>query len=989
MIEDAGERTASPEDPPSVARFGRSLVVAGGLSTLVLWVLWLHLPGIEPGLDDVTTSEITARGYPKGSDYVIAVIVTLTAGGCAAATWGRSSVTPPHAASSHGCGLLNRVLFVAVAASIAVAAAATATGEGAAETYRLFSGPFRWGTFADPGSVWSRMAATAAFGWLAARLINDAYHRPGAVTTPSFWAPPILAFYAALVVGTLGALAARAGELGLGPSQAVATAAVTAVAALELARLSRHETVARATSAVQLGVPVVLALPFLHTARVDGSTVLIGGARPAAAALLVVAFVTAVQARGLRRQGPQGLDWRRLVTPVTTGVVAVAAMAGFVPAANGLAISDAFHTGEQLVQWQQLSQHGRIPFVDFMPVPGGWATLVGALAANLWGSTVAGFSYATGLGLAVVAFLCGVLLHGAVGPPWALPAAYTLGTFGLPQMDRYLLVSAYVLVLIWPPLVRRPHLWLLAWIPLSILGVAAMPATVSPAVAASVPVAGWIAARTLGGRGRKRWTRYELVAAGALLVLGVALIPYGLVIAEAVLREGSANATVWGLGLRDGPGTLVRKLGFDAGRLAAWTFGTATFVALGRFLRASRRGRAHPAPSSSEVLIVLGLGYVVLSIPYAWGRIDPGALTRAGETTVLVTVFMVTWALLSVPDRRLRRRAGGGWLLVTVAAIGVWGPLSPPAVLASASTSRAIAGHGVRPNWSDAAGPGLGYYEPDVAAKLELFRAVLDRVIADGTYYDAVDRSALFAVTGRRIIGSYPSAVYAASTAAQRSVVAAFETTPPAAVVIAPAQRLLGDEVPFSLRSYRPYRWLIERGYVGVSGNGYLFLLPDDRRDTILRSALDGKARAQDRLLVPVTDGGVADELRPTDLGMAAATWGASAGRILSKMTPELVLTGRPTASGTHFAVPALEGPVPDFLTIRMACSIPDAEARYRTSESPNDWVTFGANDGQHILPLGSDPRWLRVGSSARWVVVDAPAGCGVQTPSTLYRLVE
>lgn len=965
-------------------------MLAGALSTLALWVSWLYLPGIELGVDDVTASEITASGYAKGSDYVIAVIVTLSAAISAAATYRRAM--PPNASVSARHRSADGVVFVAVAMVVAVIAVA-APGDRLMLADRLFSGPFRWGTFSDSVTGWARLASTAAIGWLAARLLNRAYHRPNLVTTPGFWASPILAFYVALVAGTLAALTARIGALGLTPSGSVTAASVAGVVALEWALRRPHETVRRANSAMQLAVPLVLVLPLVRTVRIEGAVVLVGGTRPAAAALAVVAVVTGVQARVLRRDGSERLEWGYLVTPVTTGVVAVAAMAGFLPVSSGLAIGDMFHTGEQLVQWPQLEQHGRIPYADSVPVPGGWPTLVGAFAATLWDSTVAGLSYATGVGLAAIAFVCGMLLHRVVGAQWALPAAYALGTFGLPQMDRYLLAAAYMLLLSWPTLLRRPRLWLLMWVPASIVGVAAMPATVAPAVGASVPIAGWLGVTIWRTRGRGHWTRSRVVTAGLLLTLTVVTVPYGFVVAEAVLREGSANATAWGLGLRHSRERLMLKLGFDAVRLAGWTFGTATFVVLGQSLRATRRGASRVGPSSSEALVVLGLGYILFSIPYAWGRIDEWALSRAGATTVLITVFVVTWALLSVPDRGLRRRAGGGWLLVTVAAVSALGPFSPTRVLANASMVRELGEH-VRPTGSEATGRGLGYYEPGVAQQLDRFQEVVQEAIGDGTYFDAVNSSALFAVTGRRIIGSYPSAIYAASAYAQHSLVDAFRSTPPAAALIAaPAQGLPGlpSDMPFSLRSYRPYRWLIEQGYVGMSGDGYLFLVPDNRGDRVPQSWLDAPTGGQEPLLLPVRDATVADVLQPSELGMLAATWGASSDEILSRMAPGFLLTGRPTGSGTRFDTPVLGAPVPDFLAVRLDCTGARADARYRTSQGPEDWVVFEAIDGEHMLPLGTDPRWLRTSSSPRWIEIDvgASAACDVATAAEAHRLVD
>lgn len=976
---------------PSVVRFGQSILLASTLATLVLWMTWLFFPEIGLRVDDVTASEITAAGYAKTSDFLIAAIATLTAAVSALATWRWADVMASGSDLSDRDRPTDGIVFVAVAVAVAVAAMA-APDDHLVLAFQLFSGVFNWGTFPDSVTVWAQVASTATAIWVTARLVKEAFHRRHLITTPHFWAAPILAFYVALLVGAAAALAVRGGMLPFGPSGSVVAASVTGVAALEWARRRPEATIARATSAAQLAIPLVLVLPLLRTVRIDGSAVLVGGAGPAIAALVVVALVAAAQSRALDRSPSPPLEWGQLVTPVTAGAVAVAAMAGFIPAPSGLAIGDSFHTGEQLVQWQQLSQHGRIPFVDFVPVPGGWPTLVGAVAAFLWESTVAGFGYATGLGLAAVAFICGVLLHGLVGPHWALPGAYTLAVFGLPQMDRFLLAAAYVLVLSWPRLLHRPVLWLLAWVPVSIIGVAAMPATVAPAVAASVPVAGWMAVTICRTRGRGHWTRSEAVAGSLLLALAVVTVPYGIVVADAVLHESSANATIWGLGLRVSREPL--RLSFEAARTAGWTFGTATFVVLGQLLRARRGRNSHVFPSSSEVLVVLGLGYIFLSIPYAWGRISSHlTLSRPGQTTVFITVFMVTWALLSVPDRRIRRRVGGGWLLLMVAAVSIAGPFSPPAVLANASAAPEI-DRTVRPPWSDTVGAGLGYYRVDVAEEVGRFQAILQELIPDGTYYDAVNRSALFAVTGRRIIGAYPSALYAASASAQRSLVDAFEATPPEAALIGPAQHLLVGpiELPFSLRSYRPYRWLIEQGYVGVSGGGYVFLVPDGRRNRILQSASDGSTGSPDLLLLPARDTAVADVIQPRELGMLAATWGASADAILSRMTPGVVLDGRPTPSGMRFELPALNEPVPDFLSVRLDCSVERAEARYRTSRGSEDWVVFEAVDGQHILPLGTDPRWLRTTNPApRWIEVDvdAHAGCEVRPEGAVHRLAE
>lgn len=706
-------------------------------------------------------------------------------------------------------------------------------------------------------------------------------------------------------------------------------------------------------------------------------------------ALAFVAHNTFLCAR--RSRGPEPCQVAGLVFWPT--VVAIAVFLAYRPPSYTAFAWDDFHLGERLIPWEQVSRFHQSLYQDFISVKGLLGLSYGAINSSFLTGTLSSYPIAYALVVALAAGLTAFLVCRLVGTAWGLVFSAVV----LPTLDRLrlYLVLPTLLILAHPGLTAHPVRWLLVWAALSLFHCLFSPSAGTALTVATLPVAAWmIISAARSGYFSTMWRSRRALTLVSLLLALVLLAWLGPVVLGWIdfMREnGSANTTAYGIGILQYGGVppwfphwiprALARWAWESFRVGGWLFGGLALWHL--FLRnilqsRSSAGGAGLAPGT--VVALGGMLFAIALIPYSMGRIDPATLSRTGAVSVLMLGSVLPLAIVLSRSGCSRGRwvaTAVGMLLAVRSAIDYQDPGALPLRAIQAIPVPMEARH-VRGTKIGLPELGDGFVPPAKLDEIIRLRDILARFLKDGeTYYDLTNRSAMYFVLGRRVPAAYSGDYYAANYEMQMKVVAALKRNPPPLVWIGPAIR--HDGGPASLRAYRIYRWLMEQDYRYYEEAGLQFLVRPDR---YLEMALP-------RLL----DRGLAGLSRVFHLGELQSipiAWGRNlpglrdrfaAGDVAFHPLPEqshsISVTGDgwlEITGGDPFVVwrlqPAISGAAFDFLTLRLKCQgaprtpfrgqVFWAERGGHFSEEKS--FRFNAAQGELLLPLGSDPKWLKAG---------------------------
>lgn len=693
----------------------------------------------------------------------------------------------------------------------------------------------------------------------------------------------------------------------------------------------------------------------------------------------------ATQLRWVLRHTPRDGYWGP-ATPVTLAIL----MSTRALAVNSTALGDDFHVGESLVQWQQIVRFGARPFRDYIPVPGLSGAVGGAVNAALFEGTLSSYPASLRVVGCLVAVALVGLVAGIAGRGWAVASVLVTPVL---VSDRVWVPILLLLLLAQPGLLRRPGWWLAVDAVAGAVAVLLMPSTGATAALATVPVAAvmlavWIARlRTERNIGR---ALVPLAAAAAVLLPAASML---LDVVRYLRLSQSSNVLAYGLGLHQFPdvppydfgGVLpssVAAAAFEAVRFGAWLFVLPALLALG--VGALRRRRAGLPATPAMALIAMTAAFVVGVAPYAWGRIDPQALSRPGLVSLAALSLLLPLCLALLGTRA--RAAGALLLAMSLPLATLTSQWSPTATIGSALSPAQVPGGWVATNGDDVGLSALGrhaWLPPDrLEEALSLQRALDEFAGPRAPYYDFTNRAALYALLGRASPTAFTGEYYAADERLQRAVLRQLEGAPPVVALAdtAPSREpRLPDPAPIamsaSVRSYRIYRWFLEQHYQPVLRSGALLLVRADRRPA---GAAD--ATAADALQTA---------FRPT-LGALPEAWGRNWARLGSRFT----MVGSPVraTSEGHGAftvqVDIGSGVAPDWALITSGCATSDSYTSMADVMGAS--LSWAGRGTRALLPLGAVPLWLTAGAGAREIRLQgAVAACELHPPTVqLLRLV-
>ena len=669
---------------------------------------------------------------------------------------------------------------------------------------------------------------------------------------------------------------------------------------------------------------------------------------------LVVAlmFAAALDLFRRARSRPQTFALDGLFSPLCLAALIVALLIPISPAP--MIFADDYHHGEHLLPlWMWLS-HGALPYVDISLAHGFADDLLSAVSAKLFLSDVAANYYAAGQ--IARGFLTTVLFLAAV-PVLGLPFAFLTGLLAGGLQPWYLLALTYLFLLYR----LRGHITL---VPVSVFGGYTLflgwPGLGAAfLIALAFPVTIW----SLRVHPMRRLLGWNLATSAAIVLLWFIfppLLPITLGALRYVIENGGANFEAYGIPWYASWGASPQKTGgaiFEAVRfswvllplLAAWLY------AQGRLTWREDR--------EAILLLCFGMVFLLLTLSYTMGRIDPGYMFRAGQAS-MVALLLAGWVLLPrcFPAGRVLLLAALAFWAASFTAI----PQDPLAQIWKSFRDQREGAPLTDFTKLDFPWMGIGVADPAHLARIEEVRSLVDKVAEPNeTFLDLTNRTALYYYLHRPMpieVASYNQPL----RAMQERSIARLTANPPPLVLLA-ADGFQHDGRSVAIRAHWIYRWVMAH-YVPVRvGKLIVGVLPE----------------RQDRLDVdPAQAAQLWDEaFRISQLDRLPIAWGR-ADALANKMT-KIIAFAIPQAEGMlpeqtgfrvagnapafRFALPtSLRGKDAGIFAFDLHCAKRDAapifDLRWREAGTPmptENSVRFQAASGHLLVPLDAMPRWL------------------------------
>lgn len=314
---------------------------------------------------------------------------------------------------------------------------------------------------------------------------------------------------------------------------------------------------------------------------------------------------------------------------------------------------DDYHFGESLLGWWSFWEFGKVPYIDYFSPHGAFVDDIGGFISLIfYDGTAATLAEADRLATTLTMFVAFIALRKYTG---SLGLAYvSILLFGFIARKLYFLILVPFFCLWLNEWNSKPQTWLWFWLISALALVLFVPPQGLLAVLASLPV---VALHLYRAR-QSEWKRDVLllaVLAGTLAVF----TPFPALLNGAiryVLENGPINQIAYGLpwswswsGAVQDKGKAILVVGLEVLRMS-WVWVPLLAAILIVFLFRQPERRLYLIGVALPVLL-----FASLLTPYAMGRIDPSAISRAG----LLANF--SWAvllpLLLAPLLSLRGRA--------------------------------------------------------------------------------------------------------------------------------------------------------------------------------------------------------------------------------------------------------------------------------------------------------------------------------------------
>lgn len=662
-------------------------------------------------------------------------------------------------------------------------------------------------------------------------------------------------------------------------------------------------------------------------------------------------------------------------------------------------VADDYHWGEFLLPWWLWQTFHYLPFQDYEPARGLVNYVPGLLANLFMDGKAASYIAVAGKPIMFPPFL----LIGFLGMAPAiglLPAFLALlimpSPGGLFEIDVLVTVQLCLLGVIFSQ--QRWILWLEVWLLGGLALILFAPGNGGLSMMAMTPIAALVLYKAI------RQSPGRLLRAAIATLVGLiwlaGLTPLGAMLGGALrygAEQSSVNSVAYGIEWFKSRGSHTFL------SYSLWEFVRTSWivisVAIGLIIYQVCVTR-EPRERLQFLVYALPIFLItLLLIPRSAGRIDPGALSRLGNTSIWVACLLLPIVLIKAYGRRGMAPS----LLVVAIVGGLLGFSVDPGLSLERTALQPVATVDAR-NLAFTDGKQVGMpvldgaiVEPAHLLHLQQLKAVLGALVQPGeTYLDLTSHNAHYFYLG------YPppietGAVYNLIHKNQilRAVERLQKTLPP--VVLASADSTAPTNNTSAVRSHLLYRFVAEH-YIPVAVDQVILMVRPDRLDRLKNLGwhqdVDGAAAIANEAMPTVVIGNsypvrfaLLDQIfRLPNLDSLASAWGQSFNSLQSEVQPvrDISATVQPSLQAVQSlknnryrvtgANPTLtfdlsslnlKGRDAGLLAFDFACThrrkatFPIHWQSQPTNDADANQVQIKALNGKQLVPLDASPRWL------------------------------
>ncbi|MBP1173300.1 hypothetical protein JOE49_000552 [Paenibacillus sp. PvR133] len=664
-------------------------------------------------------------------------------------------------------------------------------------------------------------------------------------------------------------------------------------------------------------------------------------------------------------------------------------------------VSDDFHLGEIFMPLQQMLNYGLKLNVDIMSIQGIMGPMYSLINDYVFNGNLSSINYTFVAFPIIMGALVVLLIKKLYGSKWAflfivfsLPILYESG------MNRTYLIVPYVLILFHKKTLSNPVKWVILYFWMSLIHCLYNPSMGAALTVAFFPLFGVMLYRTIK---LKLWSKVFLkhkLLFCALLVIQLCilamLLPTLLGTIQFILDNGSANTLAYGISLfsesqtspewfpKPFPYDKLNRLLWEAIRIGGWLFTLLLFVGLMIFN--VKKAVSFNKENQTYLMIlycIVSIIFLILITGYSLGRLDSGSMHRSGSITFICFSFLIPALYVFFLKNKFNGAVHHIYLIVfaillgSVATFGqqqafrITEKLVQPMVV----PENAIFVNGAKQGLPDV---GEGFIAKERWQEMLDFKTVLSKMLKTGeTYADLTNRTLFYEITNKKVPTFYSADYLAANKEIQEKMIKNLDKEAPPLVFIGPAIR--HDGGPASIRAYRLYKWFLERDYVYYQYNSLQFLVSKQRM--LETKAYDGTTDTDENELRAV--------FHQKDLQSLPVAWGrnfkemkdrfqslpddymslSESNEIIKEADGSIVTNGNDPYVSFKFDS-SMQGKDADFLLIDL--NIIGSQEPFqgqlfwnssnRKSEKYDEDHSFLFNvvSGQLLIPLGSDPDWLK-----------------------------
>ncbi len=675
--------------------------------------------------------------------------------------------------------------------------------------------------------------------------------------------------------------------------------------------------------------------------------------------------------------------------------------------------SDDYHWGEFILPFWLTQTFGFIPYQDYEPARGLVNYVLGLFANLFLDGTAASYMAISGKAILFLPFFA--IAFFAISPSIGLlPTFLTLVLMpspgGLFEID--LMVTAGLCILANSFLKQRSITWLLSWLIISIALILFAPGQGGLFAISTLPLVAFVSYQALR-RDRKILMKTAIVTAITFCVLAL-LTPFDEMLWGAIrygAEQSSLNSIAYGVEWFKSRGshTFLTYPLWEFVR-TAWIAASVLIGLLIYRLLIEKK----PADTARFLAYSIPIFLItLLLIPRSAGRIDPGNISRLGNTTAWVICLLLPIVLLIAFEQKRKPL-----ILIAIALSGsilsstFQGMPSLELAIRQPIETINIVGMNLV-DGSNIGIPGLknGIVEPDHLRRLLTLKPLLNSLIDPGeTYLDLSNRGAQYYYLGYPLPIQSGSTYNLIHTNQQLRALEKVEKNPPP-VVLAFSDSGYFDGGSAALRTHLLYRFATEN-YSPFAIAQFILLVRPDRLDRLKKLNLDPSIGNE------FSANGLASTTRETQLQLLEkafkvpslaglpSSWGRSLSslqsqlRLIATMDEKTPITlnsleqtdknrykiiGNQPSISLDLRALKLDGRDAGLLAFNFSCASNQAPSTLKVlwssqtdgAPNPNTSIQFNPQPGMQLVPLDAAPRWLLAkGISTIQIALENPSAC-------------